>query len=90
MNRAERIEAKLREGLGATAVEVVDESHLHAGHAGDRGGDTHYRVMVVSPRFTGLSRLAAQRLVNEVLADEFARGLHALALTTRAPGAPGA
>ena len=90
MKRAERIEAKLREALGATAVEVVDESHLHAGHAGDRGGDTHYRVTVISPRFTGLSRVAAQRLVHDVLADEFAQGLHALALTTRAPGASGA
>lgn len=83
--RAQRIEARLREALAATRVEVVDESALHAGHAGDRGGETHYRVVVVSPRFSGLSRVESQRLVNAALESEFASGLHALALRTLAP-----
>lgn len=84
MTRPDRIEARLREALGATRVAVVDESHLHVGHPADRGGDTHFRVTVVSPRFAGLSKVAAQRLVYEALAEEFDRGLHALALHTLA------
>ena len=90
MTRAARIEARLRQALDATRVEVVDESALHAGHAGDRGGETHYRVTVVSPRFAGLSRVAAQRLVHDALSDELAGGLHALALRTLAEEPPAA
>lgn len=84
--RGRRIEARLREALAAEHVEVVDESRMHAGHAGARpGGETHYRVLVVSPRFEGLSRVAAQRLVYDALAEELAGGLHALALRTLTP-----
>ena len=85
MGRRERIEARLREALAAVHVEVVDESRLHAGHAGASGGETHYRATIVSPRFTGLSRVDAQRLVYDALADELAAGLHALALRTLTP-----
>lgn len=85
MDRRSRIEARLREALDAVHVEVVDESHLHAGHAGDRGGESHYRALVVSARFAGLSRVAAQRLVYEALGDEMRDGIHALALRTLAP-----
>ncbi len=64
-----------------------DDSALHAGHAGARpGGETHFHVRVVAPKFVGLSRVARTRLVNEALRAEFDTGLHALALTLRAPG----
>ena len=80
------LEAKLRECLEATHVEVIDESHLHAGHVGARpGGESHFRVEVVSAAFEGLSRIARQRLVYEILSDELAAGLHALALKTLTP-----
>ncbi len=84
-DRRERIEARLREALAAVHVEVDDESQRHAGHEGARGGQSHYRVTVVSPRFAGLSRVAAQRLVYAALANELSGGLHALALRTLTP-----
>jgi BolA protein len=82
--RARRIEALLRERLGATDVVVVDESHLHRGHAGAEGGAGHFRVTVVSPRFAGLSLVAAQRLVYEAVGEMMGGEIHALAITTRA------
>jgi BolA protein len=74
--------------LRPTELKIVDESHLHAGHAGSReGGETHFRIDVVSEAFTGKSRVARHRMVNELLADAFGRdGLHALAIRARAPG----
>jgi BolA protein len=84
-DRRTRIEARLREQLAPTHLEVVDESHLHAGHEGARGGQTHYRATIVSPRFAGLSRVEAQRLVYAALTDELGSGLHALALRTLTP-----
>jgi BolA family transcriptional regulator, general stress-responsive regulator len=83
-DRRARIEAKLRERLAAAHVEVVDESHLHAGHAGARGGGGHFRALVVSSRFEGLASLAAQRLVYDVLSDEMAE-IHALSIRTLTP-----
>ncbi len=84
-DRRTRIEQKLRTRLGATQVEVIDDSHLHAGHEGARGGAGHYRVSVVSSRFAGLSRVAAQRLVYEALGDEMGPGIHALSIRTMTP-----
>jgi BolA protein len=84
-DRRAKIEAKLRERLEATHVEVVDESHLHAGHAGARGGGGHFRALVVSPRFQGLASLAAQRLVYEALAEEMGGEIHALSVRTLTP-----
>ena len=74
--------------LRPTELRVDDESHLHAGHAGSReGGETHFRIDVVSEAFAGKTRVERHRLVNEVLADAFGRhGLHALAIKARAPG----
>lgn len=81
------IEEALRRELPAQTVSVADESHLHAGHAGWReGGETHFRVDVVSDAFAGKSRVERHRLVNAALAPAFARGLHALAIKARAPG----
>ncbi|MCG6123079.1 MAG: BolA family transcriptional regulator [Microvirga sp.] len=81
------IEERLREALAPESLAVVDESHLHAGHAGSRdGGETHYRIEIVSPAFSKKSRIERHRLVNEALKLAFARGLHALAIRARAPG----
>jgi BolA protein len=85
MDRRSRIEERLREALGAVHVEVVDESHLHAGHAGAASGGGHFRATIVSPRFAGLSRLEAQRLVYAALGDLMRGEIHALAMTTLTP-----
>lgn len=86
MTIRETLERKIAEALAPEALEIVDESHLHAGHAGARpGGDSHFKVLIVSVAFAGKSRVDRQRLVNGLLADEFAAGLHALSLTTLTP-----
>jgi BolA protein len=84
-DRRSRIEEKLRERLAAEHVEVIDESHLHAGHPGARSGGGHFRALVVSARFEGLGRAAAQRVVYEALADEMRGEIHALSMTTLTP-----
>ena len=84
-DRRARIEQKLRAALDARFVEVVDESHLHAGHAGARSGGGHFRATVVSSCFCGLSAIAAQRLVFGVLADEMGDEIHALSMKTLTP-----
>ncbi|MCL4685128.1 BolA family transcriptional regulator [Myxococcota bacterium] len=83
--RIDRIETLLRDRVGAVRVEVVDESSLHAGHAGARSGAGHFRVHVTSPRFAGLSRVEAQRLVYQALGDLMGPEIHALALHCEAP-----
>jgi BolA family transcriptional regulator, general stress-responsive regulator len=85
----QRIVARLTEALDPVAINVVDESDRHAGHAGARpGGGTHYRVQIVSARFVRKSRVERHRLIYGLLAKEFADGLHALALVAKAPGEP--
>jgi BolA protein len=84
VERRERIEAVLRRALAAELVEVVDESHLHAGHSGARGGG-HFRALVVSARFEGLAALARQRLVYAALAAEMQGEIHALSMRTQTP-----
>ncbi|HEV2362842.1 MAG TPA: BolA family protein [Caulobacteraceae bacterium] len=80
------IEAKLRSALSPSRLEIIDQSDAHAGHSGARpGGESHFAVRVCSAAFAGLSRLERQRLVNHLLADEFAAGLHALTLEARTP-----
>jgi BolA family transcriptional regulator, general stress-responsive regulator len=85
MGRRSHIEARLREALAASHVDVADESHLHAGHAGAASGGGHFRTTIVSERFAGLSRVARQRLVYEALAVEMKREIHALAMQTFTP-----
>jgi BolA protein len=80
--RAERIAGVLREGLAASFVEVDDESHLHAGHEGAKSGGGHFRAVIVSEKFEGLSRVAAQRVVFGVLGDLMKSEIHAFAMTT--------
>jgi BolA protein len=80
---------KLSSAFTPLALNVIDESHKHAGHAGHGGGDggeTHFRVEMVSTVFAGKNRIERHRAVNAALAEEFADGVHALALHVRAPG----
>ena len=79
------IETALRDGLQPQELEVRDDSHLHAGHAGAREG-RHFHVRVVSTRFEGLSRVARHRLVYDALHVLIPRGIHALAIDARTPG----
>jgi BolA protein len=78
----ELMAARLRERLAPTRLEVIDESALHAGHAGanESGSGTHFRVRIASPAFDGLSRVARHRLVYDALHDFFAAGVHAVAI----------
>ena len=82
---AQDIEAALRASLDPTALEVRDDSHLHAGHAGAREG-RHFSVRVTSGRFNGLSRVARHRLVYDALRSLIPQGIHALAIDARDPG----
>jgi BolA protein len=78
------IETRLRVALEPISLSVEDDSHLHAGHAGAREGG-HYSLTIVSPRFTGLHRVARHRLVYSSLAELMQQGIHALAIDARAP-----
>ena len=85
MTVKQRIEAALTEALKPTSLEVIDESHKHAGHMGARpGGETHFHIVVTSAAFEGLNRVAQQRLVNKVLAEELAGPVHALSMELKA------
>jgi BolA protein len=80
------IRERLEQALHPTRLDVVDESHLHAGHNPDAvAGETHFRVLVVSPEMVGKSRLARHRLINDLLADQLAGKVHALAIHAYAP-----
>jgi BolA protein len=81
---ASEIESRLRAALAPSAIEVLDDSHLHAGHAGAREG-RHFTVRLTSARFAGLSRVARHRLVYDALGPLAPQGVHALALDARAP-----
>jgi BolA protein len=81
---ADEIERRLREQLAPLHLEVRDDSHLHAGHAGAREG-RHFAVRITSARFTGLARVARHRLVYDALGPLAPQGVHALALEARAP-----
>ncbi len=84
-----QIEDKLQKALQPESLRVVDESHLHAGHAGHRpGGESHFRVYVVAAAFAGKGRIERHRMVNAVLAEELAGPVHALAVHPTAPGEP--
>lgn len=86
MSVADTIRDKLSRRFRPLRLEVVDESHRHAGHAGARpGGETHFSVTIVAAAFAGMRRLERQRLVYEALAAELAGPVHALSLTTLAP-----
>ena len=86
MSVAETISNKLSAELSPSHLEVIDESHLHAGHVGARPeGETHFKVIVVSTMFEGRSRVETQRQVHRILAEELAGPVHALSVRASAP-----
>ena len=86
MTVADSIRRKLTEAFRPEALEVVDESHLHKGHAGHRpGGESHFRVKISAAAFRGKSRVQTHRMVYDALKGEIAEGLHALAIEAKAP-----
>jgi BolA protein len=90
MSTKDTITNKLREAFAPESLDVTDESHLHEGHAGHRpGGETHFRVYIVSPAFQGKSRVERHRMINATLAGELAGSVHALAIKAQAPGEAG-
>jgi BolA protein len=87
MRTGDLITEKLTKAFTPESLDVVDESHQHAGHAGHRpGGQTHFRVHIVAGAFAGKSRLERHRMINETLSSELAGGVHALAIHATAPG----
>jgi BolA protein len=81
------ITEKLTAAFAPQSLDVTDESHLHAGHAGHRPeGETHYRVHIVSEAFRGKGRVDRHRMINQTLSSELATTVHALAINARAPG----
>lgn len=90
MSTADEIRARLAV-LQPESLELEDESERHRGHAGYApGGGTHWRLVIVAPSFTGQSTLARHRLVYQALGDLMQHPIHALAISARAPGEPGA
>jgi BolA protein len=86
MGTRDLITEKLTKAFAPARLDVVDESHQHAGHAGHRpGGETHFRVTIVADAFRGKSRIERHRMVNETLAAELQGGVHALAIHASAP-----
>lgn len=89
MSAEQRLKEKLMIALEPSRLDIINESALHAGHRSSPGtGESHFRILVISERFSGLTRVARHRLVNEALADELKGGIHALALTTLSPDEP--
>ena len=86
MTVEQTIRQKLEMAFAPAELEILNESHMHHGHAGSPGtGHSHFRVRIVADAFRGQSRVACHRLVNDVLADVLKRDVHALALTTAVP-----
>jgi len=88
MSIAEKIREKLTKGLAPLRLEIIDESHRHSGHAGvsaSEGGETHFRVEIVSAGFAGRSRVDRQRLVYGLLSEEMNNPIHALSIAAQTP-----
>ena len=82
----ERITEKLTRGLSPVTLDVIDDSHRHAGHGGHHPeGESHFSIEVVSEAFAGKSRVERHRLVNALLAEELAGRVHALAISAKTP-----
>lgn len=90
MSLRQRIEDKLTAAFQPERLAVLNESHLHAGHQPDFNGEgeTHMRVRIVAKTFSGMSRVARHRAINDLLKPELDAGLHALAVEPAAPGEP--
>lgn len=85
---ADEVRARLLEAFPDAVIEVRDDSHLHAGHAGATGGAGHYAVRLVSARFQGLSTLARHRLVYDPVRNLMPHRIHALSIDAQLPAAP--
>ena len=89
MSLQTQMREKLMVALRPTRLDVVNESHLHHGHASSPGtGESHFRILIVSAAFAGKSRVERHRLVNEAVREELTGGVHALAIKAAAPGEP--
>lgn len=87
MGIADYLEENLSKEFSPESLEVINESHLHAGHAGDNGtGESHFRIRIVSAAFAGMGRLDRHRAINAVAKPKLDEGLHALAIEAKAPG----
>lgn len=84
-DRVEQIRARLNAALSPVSLEIEDDSHLHAGHAGARGGGGHFTVHIVSAAFEGKAPLARHRLVFDALGDMMQKEIHALSIKASAP-----
>ena len=87
MGFSQSISKKITSALSPTSLEIVNESHLHAGHqeSFDGSGETHLRIKVVSEVFEGMSRVNRHRAINELVLEEIEQGLHAIAIEAKAP-----
>ena len=87
MSLLAQIEKKISDALAPEHLEVINESHLHAGHQPgfDGKGESHLRIRIVASAFNGISRVMRHRKINELLQDELERGLHALAIDAKTP-----
>jgi BolA protein len=84
-----RMREKLMVALQPTRLDLVNESHLHAGHGSSpETGESHFRVLIMADAFIGKSRVERHRIVNDVLRDELKDRVHALAIKAVAPGEP--
>lgn len=81
----DELHARFAERFPAATIEVIDESHLHAGHAGAAGGAGHFRLRLVSERFAGLGTVARHRLVYDAVHDWMPQRIHALVIDARTP-----
>ena len=87
MNVKDRMTEKLARAFAPSFLEVIDDSHLHAGHSGaNPGGESHFNVTIESAAFAGAAKVARQRMVYRALAEELAGPLHALSVKALAPG----
>jgi BolA protein len=87
--RVQRLEARLRAALAPVDLEITDDSHLHAGHAGAADGRGHFSVVIVSGQFSGLPTVKRHRLVYEAVGDLMTTDIHALSILALAPGEVG-
>lgn len=85
MDREATIRSKLQQALAPARLDITDDSHLHAGHAGAKGGAGHFSVHIISSRFRGHSTLVRHRMVYQALSDMMPGEIHALSIKARAP-----
>ena len=87
MGHAADLDSRLRQHFAPLSLEIIDESHRHAGHqeSFDGTGETHLRVRIVAEAFDGMSRVERHRAINSIAADSLEKGLHALAIDARTP-----